>query len=498
MKRLGLRPRRRQRASVIAAAAIALTLPAAVPAADPFYENLLVRGQQARARADAADAVRLLRVASFGLLEEPTQLAVALTELALAQAELDDRQGFAATAGRLLEIEERFGAYRAAALSAAARHTFEQKLAEWTPYEVLDRLPAFRAAAEARLRADLLALEPAQRRARLIELIAAEPERHDWRLMLAELDLEEAQPAAVAATLEPVLAAQPGNAHARCLRGRAAAMQGSCEAAIADLASCPPPAQDAAIARQLIVCLIAGADFDSAEQTLAQIPAPLRQDKSFRRLEREIRRGRKAQRAKTPAPDAATMPAGDATATEVAATDATPAPAPSTAPTTGGPTETASPETTAADPAAGVPAVAAAPPVSTPPPPPADPEGARAALAEARASFAAAEDEPATLEVLRVAEEIATRHPELAEAQFFAAEVAYRLRRWDLVREYADRGGTIPADRPALLFYLAVAQFETGDAAAAADTLRRCLPNLQRTDFVTRYSAKILGEDPTG
>ncbi|HEX9731807.1 MAG TPA: hypothetical protein VGG06_07430 [Thermoanaerobaculia bacterium] len=121
----------------------ALTGPAA-QAADRFYEDLLREGILTAERGDAPRAARLLRLACFGLLEEPPALARCLAHLALAQASLDDGDAFFATFQRVLEIEQRFSAYSRAELGDEARRRFEGALRERVSPEVLARSPAFR------------------------------------------------------------------------------------------------------------------------------------------------------------------------------------------------------------------------------------------------------------------------------------------------------------------------------------------------------------------
>jgi predicted Zn-dependent protease len=92
-----------------------------------------------------------------------------------------------------------------------------------------------------------------------------------------------------------------------------------------------------------------------------------------------------------------------------------------------------------------------------------------------------------------IARGVADAHPESVEAQHLAAEAAYRVSRWADAARYFQRGGEPPADQPELLFYMAVALYESGDQARAAEILKRSLPNLQRTPYVDSYARKILG-----
>jgi predicted Zn-dependent protease len=94
---------------------------------------------------------------------------------------------------------------------------------------------------------------------------------------------------------------------------------------------------------------------------------------------------------------------------------------------------------------------------------------------------------------LAIARKIADAHPDLAEPQFVTAEIAYRTSRWKEAAAYFRRGGDPGDGRPLLLFYDAVALYESGDRAGAAVPLKRCLPNIRHTPFVEEYTKKILG-----
>jgi hypothetical protein len=95
-------------------------------------------------------------------------------------------------------------------------------------------------------------------------------------------------------------------------------------------------------------------------------------------------------------------------------------------------------------------------------------------------------------EALRLARDVADSNPQSREAQYLVAQIAYRASRYAEVVSYMRRGGDPGESQPTLLFYLAVAQYETGDREAARQTLSRCLPRLAKTPFVERYSQAIL------
>jgi len=113
-------------------------------------------------------------------------------------------------------------------------------------------------------------------------------------------------------------------------------------------------------------------------------------------------------------------------------------------------------------------------------------------ILEAREALRTATSRDELLDLLPGLRLAAGKNPEYSEIQLVVAEVAYRLRRWDESVAYFRRG-RVDAGRPVLLFYYAVALYESGDRESAAEALQRCLPLLQQTDFIRGYAAKILG-----
>jgi len=123
---------------------LCLAAPAAAFAADPFYLSLLRDGRQAFDRKDYASASRLLRLACFGMLDEPKMLADCLARLALAQDRAEDLEGFHETFKRLAEIEERFNAYTQGGVAPELRTALDARLVARLPAATLENEPAFR------------------------------------------------------------------------------------------------------------------------------------------------------------------------------------------------------------------------------------------------------------------------------------------------------------------------------------------------------------------
>lgn len=144
-------------AAFLVATVSTMSLWTATPAvaADRFYEDLLYSGIQAADGGDAERAAKLLRLACFGLLEEPKVLGRCLVRLALVQAELDDDEAFRETFLRIAEVEQGFRGYSEARLGDIHRRSFEAQVSQRISADELRRLQAFRALARERVEAPL-------------------------------------------------------------------------------------------------------------------------------------------------------------------------------------------------------------------------------------------------------------------------------------------------------------------------------------------------------
>ena len=471
--------RRRPRARAAALAALALLLAAGAAAAQepqpaaeavhPFYADLLEQGIFAYQQGSHAEAETDLRLAVFGLLESPRTLARGLAYLALAQAAGGGGEALEATLQRVLALERRAPVFGQAELSPAARGAFEELLVSRLPESTLAQIPAFRRLADAKLAARLAGLRPAERRRALEEKVASVPDDPAWLLALAELELAERNFPAAAARAAQILAladrADPGQTTAaRCVRGRALASTGGCAAAVADLDACPAARTDVDAAAALLECRVTLGQWLEAQALLDSLPPSVAAARPVSRHRRQVSR------------QVARLPHAPPAAAAADAESGPPARTPGPAPATGGAAR--QPENGAS-------------PAQPEPSPAALPADARAELARARGLLASANLASELEDPLRIAREVADAHPDSAEAQHLAAEIAYRASRWEEAARYFRRGGE-PA-QPEMLFYMAVSLFEAGEQEAAKPLLERALPSLPRTPFVEGYAERILG-----
>lgn len=354
------------------------TLPAR--GAHPFYERLLGDGIAALELGNAETARQDLEIAAFGFLDEPPLLARALVYLGLAQLELDQDEGVQKTLRRLVEIEERFGAYDAANLPAAVRADFEERL-----------------------------------------------------LASAARDLDRGRIDVARQRAEILVTLTPESAAVRCLRGRLAVSGGDCDA-VPDLDSCDEPPADPDLLRSLLACHVEREAWPEARALAVTLPRSLQRDPSFAPL---LDRLDAAESKSNEEPDVPTpLPATDL-------------------------------ETFSED-------------------------DRRRALERARGLLEQARTVEDLEEALGLARRAAEADANDLEAQILAGEIAYRASRWEDAVQYLERAGELENARPEILFFLAVALYETGREERARVALEAALPDLARTPFVNRYVEKIL------
>jgi tetratricopeptide (TPR) repeat protein len=458
-------------------------LPAAV---EPFYLNLYRSGIHHYDLGDAATARYELRLACFGMLDDPEQLAECLARLALAQAASEDDVGFADTFRRIADLEQRFGAWSGTALDGETRAKFDQLVLAKVPAGTLAVSPGFSGLRTANLRRELASLPPAEQRARLDQRLAASPRDLALLLVAAEVALAQGDAVAADAYLEAARSVDPRDATVRCLLARralaAAGAGAGCAAWRADLAACPAVGQEVEATRQALVCALDGSDFALAQRIVARSTPAVRSASEIVALLARI--------------PAAAPSAGDAppSAAAGAPSPAREGAATSAAPVASPPQATLGPRPEGR-PVSGPAGLGVDPPAS---PSPALPTPGSAAvtpdstLASLRQRLAAAANAADAVGLLAEAEALASSRPERSDLWHFAAEIAYRGSRWTDVVRLIERGGSPAPNAAALGFYYAVALYETGQRDAAARAIERALPGLQRTPFVDGYVARIL------
>ncbi|MCB1037075.1 MAG: hypothetical protein KDD47_24825 [Acidobacteria bacterium] len=466
---------------------LGLCLPAGwAEAAHPFYQRLLREGSAALSRKDYSEARELLQLGTFGYLSEPQGLVVGLVELAVAEAEGGRPEDFQGTFQRILEVEDRFGAYTAVSLDPTLEARFEEIVAQRVPASTLRSSEAFRPIAH-RIEVERIgALPRSERREALRALLAEDPGDEATALMSAELELQAGQGDAAAEVLEVFLRSRPEHLEARCLLGRAHSLAGRCDSALSFLESCPQAREQADLALALLSCYSETLQWRQGEAFFQGLDRGVAQDRQVARLGRRIQ---KEARKLPESLDTGEPQETDGDLPEVPAQEPTSSDASPTAPP---PTPSAADRLSAARP---TPKVESTSPPSreTLAPKPAPVSAADLAqLDEARRLLARARVVTDLEMPLDLARGVADRNPGIASAQHLVAEIAYRASRWRDAARYFRRGGDPGDERPNVLFFMAVSFYETGDLEGARAALTRCLPKLQPTPFVKEYTEKIL------
>lgn len=129
-----------------AIAALIVVAAAAGPGAgagpvDDFYQARLQEGRIAFQTGRPAEAVDQLRVACFGLMDNPPLYSEAIVWLGLSQDRLGRVAEVDTTLRRFLEAEKRFGGYARIVLPAESRREFDGLLSRRLPPGVLLSTP---------------------------------------------------------------------------------------------------------------------------------------------------------------------------------------------------------------------------------------------------------------------------------------------------------------------------------------------------------------------
>ena len=484
----------------LTAVAVVLQM-AATAAAQPdsdgariFYLERLTDGKGSFARGEHREAARSFRLACFGLLEQPTLLTECVARLALAELAAGDQSEARDSLRRLVSLVDRFDRYDEASLSDAMRGDVETAALDLVPNELIEASPTFSLAARERRTAGARAMSGMSKRQKIEFLTArmeAEPEEPSWLVELADLRFADGHAEEAARLAADALELEPGHARARCLRGASRAAAGQqCRQALLDMAACPRTQSDPAFARGHLRCQIELDELGQALQFIGSLPAQTLGDAGVRRLARSAReraenRGVTELPAQAPASadelkqqpseridgqrndDRGATEEADGAPTRMQPTTTAPSKPAIIAPSRQGQAATDSRLTTLE----------------------------RAALDRAHSLLQQAGSVRDLEEALASARSVADAHPEDKQAQYLVATIAYQASHFVTAVLYFERGGDPGLARADLLFYQAVALYESGYKTAAAATLRRCLSRLERSGVVERYAAAILGEN---
>ena len=411
--------------------------------ADPFYERLRGDGEQALRSGEPAEAARLLRIAAFGMLDEPATLMGTLLLLAIAHSEAGDNEAFLNSFARIEEIERRFGSFRDLPENSTKQH-FAQLASERIDTDRLQRTPAFRSF---RLPAPQPeATTPRQRRRDLQASLDGSASDLSTLVTLSRLELAERKLRQAERWLEAAFALDPGHREGHCIRTEIETVRSRCGPALAAYTGCAARPERPSSAAFLLDCMLGANQISDASALAALLPQEWRRRDEIATILNQL--------PETPDPVESSTSNVDGT---------NPAP-----PIVEEPRASSSAQTSiAAD--------------------------DREVIATVKRLLETAVQPEDLNEPLRLAAQVAERNPQSQEAQYLAGEVAYRATRWRDAAFFFRRGGRPAASSPLLLFYYAVSLYESGDGQEAASAMRIALPGLVKTPFVDVYVQKILG-----
>jgi tetratricopeptide (TPR) repeat protein len=415
--------------------------------ADPFYENLLIQGARDYSVGSYNDAAHKLRIACFGLLDEPGLLTEGLVRLSLAQARSGDNAALRETFDRIMDVESLFGTYADADIPDGLRREFEILLRAQIPATQLSGLPSLQT----------LLLRPTQvgpeEIATAVPATEESTEESPESLLQDALEKFRRRPAKARPIVDRLLASDPENQQGLCLRGQIGVRLGECNEALEGLPSCPTLHSDVDLAAYYLACLVEEGRLLEARSFESSLASEMRERRPISRL-----------MSKLPAAIESEVMSSVANQQEAAPEESIEA--------------EVRPEELATE-------------AETPPLEGITDEG----LAQVReiqslvrsATSLGDLEEPAQLAV-----DLANKNPDSQAAQYLAAEIAYRRSDWSAAVEYFKRAGAPTQDQPLLVFYMAVSLFETGSLEEARSLIELALPLLERTEFVNSYVARIL------
>ncbi len=484
---------------------LAAVLARPAPAADQFYEARLQEGRITYQTGIAAEAADLLRIACFGLLDEPRELSEGLVWLALAQNKAGRQVDADQTLKRFLDVEKRFAPYSKMSIPESVRAEFEELLVKRLPPTALAAVPTLAHFVET---ADQKILKlPLAARVKALEAKAkASPKESAWPLMLASLAADQKNPKEAIRWATRVLEIDRTNIEARTLMARAHMERHDFAGALGDLGKLPPEQliADPSLAGDMFVCLVETRKWEAARAALGGLPpeqlkrpdvaaaarkVPLQKvvvvSAGSENLEVKAREVPAGSPSNPPAETPAKPPLKPALPEEQPAAKP---PAASPTPTPKAPD--ASPRAKPAD---------AEPPDAKPPaarPREAAPatQGADALREQAQRSLAAGKPAQAKDE----AQKAVALAPKDRDARRILLEAAILTKDWQTAAAQGRALSPFQDGEEPMMLYAAVGLYETGKAEEARPLMRRAYPRITRNAFADYYAKALLRPESLG
>ncbi len=263
---------------------------------DEFYETRLRAGEASYQEKRWPDAIDNLRIAAFGLLENPGLEAEALAYLALAQSAAGRAADVDATLARFLEVERRFAPYAHIKLDPAASADFRTLLLRRVAQATLLAYPGLAGLVETE--EQKIGKLPPKDRVKAYEAASRrEPKNPVWYVDLAREAAAADDQKAVILWAGKAIELDPAGVESRALRGHAFVLKGDWAAARADLDAIPAAERGTrpVVLADRFVCLVELRDWGPATEAAGAVP----QSQAVRP---DVQRARQKLAAQQPAP----------------------------------------------------------------------------------------------------------------------------------------------------------------------------------------------------
>lgn len=272
-------------------------------AANGFYTQMLEQGKWALRAGDPQNAAQKLRLACFGLLDEPDILADGLVHLAVAQADLATAQlgaweEFSKTLDRIFEVEQRFTVYSDLDLDPGMAQRFEELLVAHASYRSLRLVPVFSSLAKAAQARTLVTTPLNERFTALDRLLKEEPEEILWQILRMEAELESGDYNSASERALALRNRQMGDnerQRVHCVLGQAEVALKRCATALPSLEICDPRVERAKIVTARLDCHIELDQWDAATAVLSRLTPALANDSEIQRRRRSVLRNQRAE-----------------------------------------------------------------------------------------------------------------------------------------------------------------------------------------------------------
>ena len=246
-------------------------------AIDPFYLGLLEEGKSKLQGQDWIHATETLRIACFGMLEEPEFLVECLVWLSVAERESNEEEAYLKTFGRILRLEGQFSAYSKAPLADSLRQNFQKTALRRVPRAVLDSSPSFSswipvppAQPEETAQGEKPMKVSAERRM-LRRRIKKEPENPNLVIRLARLEIENGHEDRGETLLGDLLVVMPSE-EGFCLRGSLYVRSKRWKQAADDLERCSAVTEDPSLTMAMVEAKMEVGELAVAEAMAMLLP----------------------------------------------------------------------------------------------------------------------------------------------------------------------------------------------------------------------------------